>query len=800
MLPLNHVLQNRYRILRPLGKGGMGHVYEAMDDAVDCIVAIKETFADTDRMRRAFEREAKLLANLRHPTLPRVTHHFIEGGTQFLVMDYVEGLNLLELLALRKQAFSSAEVLPWADRLLSALEYLHSRPQPVVHRDIKPANIKLTKDGEVYLLDFGLAKGAAGQMSTMDPDQSAFASVYGYTAAYAPLEQLTNSGTNAQSDLYSLGATLYHLLAGQAPVSANVRYEALEMDAADPLPAVHQLNAQVPGEVSQVIAHAMAMSRRDRLRSANEMRAALQEANLRARELVETRVKETQLESHPVSAADQSQQVAQPEQIGATALSPTVAATPAVPIQSSPPMDQRTIKVTPPVVSSPRPDSQPSAEVSWPSQINTSDSHVGASEERTPVANPPPNLSEGAILGRSSEAPVSTMVSGSQSAPDLRWQQPVSLRTRILGPAPEKIPRPVSERPPRSIARIIAICVIVALVAITAVAILLAITSSTGNRNSNTTTTNSTNVGPSSNASRPSTPTSYSFQKNLQNNQGVVWAVAFTPSGSHVVTAGDDHRIRYYDAHALNATSEPTGDWAQTSVINSIAVSPDGKYIASASNDRTVSLKGFQNAPVTLTGHQDEVYFVAFSPDSKLLASASKDKTVRIWDVQSQREIKTLAGHSDVVWSVAFSPNGNLLASASKDKTIKIWDTRTWEPLRTLTAHTSAVISLAFSPSGDILATGSDDNTIKLWDTFKLEEVKTLAGHSSYITSLAFSADGKTLASASNDQTVRLWNMETGLTRQVLAGHSKGVTSVSFSPDAKTIVTGGRDQTVKVWQ
>src|SRR6266853_2431989 len=118
MLPRNHLLQRRYRIIRPLGRGGMGHVYEAMDDAVDCIVAIKETFADTDKMRRAFEREAKLLANLRHPALPRVTHHFFEGEGQFLVMDYIEGLNLAELLALRQRPFTSQEVLPLADKLL----------------------------------------------------------------------------------------------------------------------------------------------------------------------------------------------------------------------------------------------------------------------------------------------------------------------------------------------------------------------------------------------------------------------------------------------------------------------------------------------------------------------------------------------------------------------------------------------------------------------------------------------------------------------------------------------------------
>jgi serine/threonine protein kinase len=201
MLPRNHLLQNRYRIIRLLGKGGMGHVYEALDDTVDCIVAIKETFADTEHLRRAFEHEAKLLANLKHPALPRVTHHFREGAGQFLVMEYIEGDNLAELLKKRKRPFMFEELLPCAERLLDALAYLHERSEPIIHRDIKPANIKLTEE-DVYLLDFGLAKGNSGQMSTAEYGQS-ISSVHGFTPLYAPLEQINNSGTNAQSDLYS---------------------------------------------------------------------------------------------------------------------------------------------------------------------------------------------------------------------------------------------------------------------------------------------------------------------------------------------------------------------------------------------------------------------------------------------------------------------------------------------------------------------------------------------------------------------------------------------------------------------
>lgn len=277
MLASNTQLQNRFRIIRPLGKGGMGHVYEAMDDALDCIVAIKETFASNDEQRRAFKREAKLLANLRHSILPRVTHHFFEGEGQFLVMDYIEGDTLEALLYKRQRPFQYLEVLPWADKLLDALEYLHSFSEPIIHRDIKPANVKLTEKGELFLLDFGLAKGVAGPATNKE---SGHHSVHGFTAAYAPLEQISRSGTNTQSDLYSLGATLYHLLTGYVPVTAADRYVQIEQDLPDPLVPAHQLNSSIAIPQSKVLAEAMAMSRKNRFASANEMRRALREAAL----------------------------------------------------------------------------------------------------------------------------------------------------------------------------------------------------------------------------------------------------------------------------------------------------------------------------------------------------------------------------------------------------------------------------------------------------------------------------------------------------------------------------------------
>jgi serine/threonine protein kinase len=275
MLTPETVLQGRYRIVRSLGQGGMGTVYEAIDERLDSTVALKETLFADERLRKQFEREARLLARVHHQALPRVSDHFSEGDGQFLIMQFIPGDDLAEKYTQRRTPFPAGEVFTWADQLLDALDYLHTQEPPIIHRDIKPQNLKVTSRGQIILLDFGLAKGQASEISRVTTS----ASIFGYTPNYAPLEQIQGLGTDARSDLYALAATLYHLVTGVKPPDALTRAAALVNGEPDPLKPAHEVNAGVPQVLSNVLQRAMAQNREQRFRTAAEMRRSLHQGD-----------------------------------------------------------------------------------------------------------------------------------------------------------------------------------------------------------------------------------------------------------------------------------------------------------------------------------------------------------------------------------------------------------------------------------------------------------------------------------------------------------------------------------------
>lgn len=263
---------DRYELLRRLGQGGQGAVFEAADTRTGERVALKcaRLAGDAgDITRRQFEREGELLRSLDHPGLPKVFDLSVDHDLCALAMEYIEGEDLAAARARRGRPFDLREAVAWADRLLEILEYLHGQSPPVLHRDIKPANIKVLPGGRVVLLDFGLARVTrTGHGVTTN-------SVVGYTETFAPFEQTQGEPVGPDGDLYSLGATVYWMLAPEPAPNAASRVFALAVGRPDPIRGLEDVAPGVPGFVAGAVHRALAISPDERFHAAREMRDAL---------------------------------------------------------------------------------------------------------------------------------------------------------------------------------------------------------------------------------------------------------------------------------------------------------------------------------------------------------------------------------------------------------------------------------------------------------------------------------------------------------------------------------------------
>lgn len=279
---------------------------------------------------------------------------------------------------------------------------------------------------------------------------------------------------------------------------------------------------------------------------------------------------------------------------------------------------------------------------------------------------------------------------------------------------------------------------------------------------------------------------------------GSIFGVAFSPDGRYVATSSWDKTARLWDAQTGKEIRTFSG---HEDHLQRIAFSPDGKHLLTGSFDQTARLWDVQTGKEerTFRGHNGIVTGVAFSSDGEYVLTGSEDKTAKLWDAQTGQEVRTFTGHGEQVDSVALSTDGKYALTGSDDRTARLWDVQTGKEVRRFEGHTMPVFAVAISPDGARVLTGSDDEKARLWDAQTGAIVHTFEERAGSISSLAFSPDGHSLITGHGTGIAKLWDAQTGANLLTLAGHAGPVLAVAFSPDGKTVLTGGYDWTALAW-
>ncbi len=806
-----------YRIVREIGRGGMGLVLLAVrdDDAFQKYVAIKLVAPGplhTEVLRR-FRRERQILADLDHPNIARL----LDGGTTeqgwpYVVMEYVEGVPLTEYC--RAQTLALNERLPLFRDVCAAVQYAHQHL--IIHRDLKPANILVTADGVVKLLDFGIAKLLKPDLSEIVRSNTRTGALL-MTPEYASPEQMRGATLTTASDVYSLGVLLYELLTEQSP------YQLTSHALPDLIHAVCETEPALPsavtpnslpysgralrGDLDNIALTALHKDPARRYRTVNQMsqdiRRHLDGEVVFARQATFGYRLQRFVRRHrgPVSAA---------VLIALTLLGGIVSTW----------RQSRAVQA----------QARANRRLAYAGQM-----HLAM--QAWELAN----LGQMRALIEQSKP--------EDGEEDLRgfewyhlWQLAYRNGERLNLAHPEEVW--ATEYSPDG-RRIVSACDDGRLRVWDAQTGKLSATFGHAE-------TFAWDVAWSpdgkqiaaafgdSTARLFDAATGNELMAYRGHTHKWITAVAFAPDGQRLATGSRDGTARVWETASGRAllTLEARASW-----VNTLAFSPDGKSLATGHPAKPV-MKVWD----AMTGRElrafdatvSAVWSLAFAPDGQSLVTGHKDGAARLWELSSGQAV-TLKGHRDEIRAVSFAPNGELLATASADRTVKLWDSRTKEERATLKGHTGQIWAVAFAPDSQTLASGDSENTVKVWqlaetlgfsarthdlyaeNTFalfspdsqklavahgtKLELVAAATGQilatsvktAPVFTSVVFTPDGKGFYTGSYEGNVSVWDAATGREQLSFKAHTKAIEAIALSADGQTLATGSHDSSVKLW-
>jgi len=734
-----------------------------------------------------------------------------EGKMVYIVSDFIEGVSIAD--AILTDRYSPRYGVELSIKVAGALHHAHERG--VIHRDLKPANIMLDKQGEPQVMDFGLAKRDAGEI-TMTVEGALLG-----TPAYMSPEQARGEGhhVDRRADVYSLGVILYELLTGERPFRGSMRM-LIEQVIHDEAPSPRKLNSTIPRDLETIVLKCLEKDPKARYDNCDQLSGDLQ-----------AWLDHKPISARPISVFGRALRWCKRKPVVASmsmsillvlSIGVAVSSYFAVVAKNEAEVSRLALRQSLDAGDF----AKRAQEVAVIAQIKSRASEKLAQENFKKALQAKEKEAEQRVIaqGEKEKAQIETkkavQARDDEAEQRLKAEEATRLAERQVYIADMRLALaswresnmellrnlldrhksetnligfewPYLNRLAHSeITTIKHIGGHVDSISISADGHQIA---STGN--------GITNIFDFDNGE-------ISLNVSMRGTGG--GGVAISPDGKRVVTSGasDNRGLRdgsliIFDAKTGQRIHSLRG---HTNSVLSLATSPDGKRFVSGSDDKTIKVWDWASGQElrTLHGHDSFVRSVTISPDGTLIVSGSEDRTIKIWDLASGQELKTLSGHDSQVSSVAISPDGKWIVSGSLDKTIKTWDLSSGQELQTLRGHTDNVNSIAVSPDGVQIVSASEDKTIKVWDTVKgqdllFAEMVTFKGHKHGVRSVAYIADGTRIASGGHDGTIKLWDFERGHEFHNLTKYQTSAETVAINPDGKTIVSAGYSGHIHVW-